>query len=225
PVPEPAEEEAAMSNGLVQILDGNTFVVSDDRGDIEASLTDPTGLISYDTRFLSKWVLTINGQRLNALSTDDLQYFETRFFLVPGTGTVYVDSKVSEIRQRAVGEGFTEKLTILNHEDNPVDVTIRIEAGSDFADLFEVKDALEKKGAYKTTVRDGKLVLEYKRAAFGRATVISSSTPARVDKNGLTFKTRIEPHGEWETQLEVAASAVTAAIPTANVGARVRMPG
>ena len=75
-----------MSNGLVQILDGNTFVVSDSNGDIEASLTDPTGLFSFDTRFLSKWVLTIDGQRLNALSIDDLQYFETRFFLVPGTG-------------------------------------------------------------------------------------------------------------------------------------------
>ena len=35
-----------MSNGLVQILDGNTFVVSDSNGDIEASLTDPTGLFS-----------------------------------------------------------------------------------------------------------------------------------------------------------------------------------
>ncbi len=214
-----------MSDGLVQILDGNTFVVSDDRGDIEASLTDPTGLFSYDTRFLSKWVLTIDGQRLNALSTDDLQYFETRFFLVPGTGTVYVDSKLSVIRQRAVGEGFSEKLTILNHEEKPVDVTVRIEAGSDFADLFEVKDALEKKGAYKTTVRDKKLVLEYKRDAFGRATVISSSVPARVDKSGLTFKTRIEPHGEWETELEVAASAMTAAIPTADGGGRVRVPG
>jgi hypothetical protein len=44
-----------MSNDLVQILDRNTFVVSNDRGDIEASLTDPTGLFSYDTRFLSKW--------------------------------------------------------------------------------------------------------------------------------------------------------------------------
>ena len=32
-----------MSDGLVKILDGNTFVVSDSRGDIEASLTDPTG--------------------------------------------------------------------------------------------------------------------------------------------------------------------------------------
>ena len=75
-----------MSDGLVQILDGNTFVVSDANGDIEASLTDPTGLFSFDTRFLSTWVLTVNGERLNPLSVDDLQYFETRFFLVPGNG-------------------------------------------------------------------------------------------------------------------------------------------
>ena len=215
-----------MSNDLIQILDGNTFVVSDDRGDIEASLTDPTGLFSYDTRFLSKWVLTINGQRLNALSTDDLQYFETRFFLVPGTGTVYVDSKLSVIRQRAVGQGFHEDLTVLNHDEKPVDLTIRIEAASDFADLFEVKDALKKKGTYKTTVRNGSLVLEYKRESFGRATVISSSVPARVDKAGLTFKTRIEPHGEWATRLEVAAAAVAGPMPRATNGqGPIRMPG
>ena len=53
-----------MSDDLVKILDGNTFVVSDARGDIEASLTDPTGLFSFDNRFLSTWVLTVDGQRL-----------------------------------------------------------------------------------------------------------------------------------------------------------------
>ncbi|HXY71659.1 MAG TPA: glycogen debranching N-terminal domain-containing protein, partial [Actinomycetota bacterium] len=102
-----------MSGELVQILEGNTFVVSDRAGDIEASRTDPTGLFSFDTRFLSRWVLTINGERLNALSTDDLQYFQTRFFLVPGTGTVYVDAKLSVIRLREVGRGFSETLRIL----------------------------------------------------------------------------------------------------------------
>ena len=95
-----------MVDELVKILDGNTFVVSDTRGDIEASLTDPTGLFSFDTRFLSKWILTINGERLNPLSVDDIQYFESRFFLVPGTGTVYVDAKLSVIRRRSVGAGF-----------------------------------------------------------------------------------------------------------------------
>src|SRR6266545_1432331 len=137
-----------MSDELVKVLDGNTFVVSDDRGDIEASLTDPTGLFSFDTRFLSKWVLTVDDVRLNALSVDDLQYFETRFFLVPGTGTVYIDAKLSVIRQRAVANGFHEVLTILNHDEKPIQLTIRIEASSDFADLFEVKDALAKKGRY-----------------------------------------------------------------------------
>ena len=195
-----------MSDGLVQILDGNTFVVSDSRGDIEASLTDPTGLFSFDTRFLSQWVLTVNGQRLTPLSTDDLQYFETRFFLVPGTGTVYVDSKLSVIRSRAVGNGFREELKILNHDEKPVDLTIRIDAGSDFADLFEVKDALKKKGTYSARVTRGRLELAYERGTFRRATEISATNRARVDKNGLTFKTRIEPHGEWSTNLDVVTA-------------------
>src|SRR5205809_5216706 len=194
-----------MSDGLVKILDGNTFVVSDERGDIEASLTDPTGLFSFDTRFLSKWVLTVNGERLNALSTDDLQYFETRFFLVPGTGTVYVDAKLSVIRRRTVGDGFQEELTILNHQEKPVDLTIRIEAGCDFADLFEVKDALQKKGTYSARVRNGSLELGYQRETYTRATTISATGRARIDKEGLTFKARIEPHGSWSTELSVVA--------------------
>jgi glycogen debranching enzyme len=194
-----------VSDGLVKILDGNTFVVSDSRGDIEASLTDPTGLFSFDTRFLSRWVLTVDGERLNPLSVDDLQYFETRFFLVPGTGTVYIDSKLSVIRQRAVADGFHEELTILNHDEKPVSLTVRVDAGCDFADLFEVKDALEKKGRYSTRIEGARLLLAYERATFGRATVVSASARARVDESGLTFAVEIEPHGEWRTDLDVVA--------------------
>ena len=195
-----------MSDELVQILEGNTFVVSDDRGDINASLTDPTGLFSFDTRFLSQWVLTVNGQRLNALSTDDLQYFQSRFFLVPGSGTVYVDSKLSVIRQREVADGFREELRVLNHENRPVDLDIRIDAGSDFADLFEVKDAIKKKGQYQRRVVDGSLVLDYRRETYARETWISSTSPAAIDEKGLSFKVTVPPHGEWKTDLDVVAS-------------------
>jgi glycogen debranching enzyme len=195
-----------MNDGLVKILDGNTFVVSDNRGDIEASMTDPTGLFSFDTRFLSRWVLTLNGGRLSALSTDDLQYFETRFFLVAGTGTVYIDAKMSVIRQRAVGDGFFETLTVLNHDEKPVEVSIRIEAACDFADLFEVKDALEKKGKYFTSVDGGQLTLGYERGPFRRETTISASEAAAVDEQGLTFAVTIEPHGRWSTELRVVTA-------------------
>ncbi|HEX2495771.1 MAG TPA: glycogen debranching N-terminal domain-containing protein [Gaiellaceae bacterium] len=194
-----------MSADAVKILDGNTFVVSDSAGDIEASLTDPTGLFAFDTRYLSRWLLTINGQRMTALSVDDLQYFETRFFLVPGTGTVYIDAKLSVIRQRAVASGFDETLTILNHDTRPVDLTVRVEAASDFADLFEVKDALKKKGTYSTRVKNGALELGYERDRFTRTTTVSATSRAKVDKEGLTFKIRIQPHEEWSTDLSVVA--------------------
>ncbi len=188
---------------LVQILEGNTFVVSDDRGDIEASRTDPTGLFSADTRFLSTWVLSVNGERLTALSTDDLQYYEARFFLVPGTGTVYVDAKLSVIRRRVVGAGFTEELSILNHADEPVDLDVRIDAGADFADIFEVKDALRKKGSYQVTAGQHDLVLGYQRESFRRETVITSTEPASYDERGLSFAVRIDPHAQWTTTLTV----------------------
>jgi glycogen debranching enzyme len=199
-----------MNDGLVKILDGNTFVVSDSRGDIEASLTDPTGLFSFDTRFLSKWVLTVDGERLNPLSVDDLQYFETRFFLVPGMGTVYIDAKISVIRQRAVASGFNEELTILNHADEPVRLTVRIDAACDFADLFEVKDALRKKGRYSADVKGRSLVLGYDRGPFRRATAISATAPARYDGGGLTFDARVPAHGEWTTELYVTTAVLGA---------------
>jgi glycogen debranching enzyme len=192
-----------VSDGTVQILDGNTFVVSDERGDIEASLTDPTGLFSFDTRFLSRWVLTIDGERLNALSVDDLQYYETRFFLVPGTGTVYIDAKLSVIRQRYVANGFHEDITILNHSDKTVDLVVRLDAGCDFADLFEVKDALKKKGRYSSRTTGGRLVLGYDRGPFSRATEISATARPSVDAEGLTFRVRIPAHGEWTTAIDV----------------------
>jgi glycogen debranching enzyme len=188
----------------VKILDGNTFVVSDASGDVEASSTDPTGLFSFDTRFLSKWVLTVDGERLDSLSVDDLQYFEARFFLVPGSATVYVDAKLSVIRERAVGGGFHEELTVMNHGEEAVDLEVRVEAASDFADLFEVKDALAKKGEYFTRVEDGRLVLGYRRETFVRETWISASEACAIDEGGLTFAVHVEPHGQWTTDLDVA---------------------
>jgi hypothetical protein len=127
---------------------------------------------------------------------------------VRGTGTVYVNATLSVLRQRAVGDGLHEELTILNHAAEPVDLSVRVDAGCDFADLFEVKDALEK-GKRSARVEDGKLVLAYDRGTFRRSTAISASisasAPARIDKNGLTFTVRIGPHEEWSTRLDVVA--------------------
>ena len=173
-----------MSDDQVKILDGNTFVVSDGRGDIEASLTDPTGLFSFDTRFLSKWVLTVNGQRLTPLSVDDLQYFETRFFLVPGTGTVYVDAKLSVIRHRTVGNGFHERADDPQSRRRASRSRRSDRRGLRLRRSLRGEGRLEKKGTYSRTAPSGQLVLAYERETFCASDHDLSSSRARSTRTG-----------------------------------------
>lgn len=193
-----------MRANAVSALEGDTFVVSDRRGDIAISPEEAQGLFQGDTRFLSRWVLTVNGQLPNPLSTDDVNYFSSQFFLVPGTGTVYVDSPLSIIRQRAVGGGFHEGLKVKNHTDKPLDLDIRIEAAADFADLFQVKDAeFQRKGQFYKRIESNRLVLGYGRERFVRETWITASASAEIDEKGFRFRVHLEPHGEWSTSLDV----------------------
>jgi glycogen debranching enzyme len=59
-----------MAGELVSILEGDTYVVSDRRGDVDSSPDEPHGLFSRDTRYLSRWRLTVDGRRALELSYD-----------------------------------------------------------------------------------------------------------------------------------------------------------
>jgi glycogen debranching enzyme len=196
-----------MLGDTVSILEGDTFVVSNRQGDLDGTPTLPHGLFRSDTRFLSRWILTIDGRRPNALSVDDVHYSSAQFFLVPGTGTVYVDAPLSVIRTREIGNGFHEEIRVVNHSKDPADLVLRLEAGADFADLFEVKDALTKKGRQYARVEPDRLVLGYRREKFVRETWIMPSASATIDEGGLSFAVHIEPQGEWSTQIDVGVLA------------------
>jgi glycogen debranching enzyme len=190
----------------VSILEGSTFVVSDRRGDIVPSPTEPHGLFLEDTRFLSCWRLTVGGSPPQVLSTDDVNYFTAQFFLVPPAESFYDQAAFSIMRKRSVGNGFHEDLTVLNHSTEPLELDLHIEAQADFADLFEVKDALRKRGEHYASAEDGRLVLGYRREGFVRETWISATADeAEAAENGLRFQIRVEPQGEWTTCVDVAA--------------------
>jgi glycogen debranching enzyme len=199
-----------MTPTTVSVLEGNTFVVSARNGDVEGSPSEPHGLFHRDTRFLSRLVLTIDGKTLQPLSTDDVQYFEAQFFLVPGTGSAYTDATLSVERRRAVGDGgFYEELTVMNHAPDPIRVEIRVEVDADFADLFEVKDAkITKPGSPYRTVESDRLVLGYRRGSFVRETwVRPHGFGYRIDETGVTFSPEIIGHGSWSGGIEVVAAA------------------
>jgi glycogen debranching enzyme len=213
-----------VNGDTVSVLAGNIFVVSDRAGNIDASTADPQGLFAWDTRFLSRWILTVDGAVPRVLSTDDLQYYLVQFFLVPSTGSVYVDAEVSVMRRRAVAAGFREELRIRSDSAQPVDFDVRLEAAADFADLFEVKDAqLRKKGELYQEVREPRLVLGYRRGAFVRETWITADPPAVIDRRGLSFRVHLEPHDVWTAQIDVRIPASPA--PSAGEMVMSAMPG
>jgi glycogen debranching enzyme len=190
---------------MVSILDGNAFVVSDKRGDVEATPTDTSGFFLNDTRFLSRWILTIDGMRPTVMSVDDLDYYRVQFFQAHSTGDVYVNSHLSCARQRSVGRGFHDDITLWNHSKDPMDLEMKIEADNDFADLFEVKDKLTKKGTFYRRVEGKTLVLGYKRDTYHRQTRITAPTATEVREDGFTFKVRLESHGGTTFPIDVEA--------------------
>ena len=191
-----------MPEPTIAILDGSTFVVSDPRGDIDARPDQAQGFFFKDTRHLSRWLLTVNGVAPAVLSTDTTEYYFAQFFLAPATGTIYENPYVSVIRRRWVGAELVEKVEVQNHHAKPLDLVLELRADADFADLFEVKDQLPKKGERYRRVDGGELVLGYRREAFVRETRISADGAELFD-GGLRFRARIEPKGSWEAKVEL----------------------
>jgi glycogen debranching enzyme len=189
----------------ISILEGNHFVVSNRQGDLEATPTLNHGLFLNDTRYLSRWILTINGLRPQVLSVDDTAYYCVQHFLALATGAVYIDSHLTVLRSRYIGDGFRETILLANHAKDAMDLDIRIEVDADFADLFEVKNVLAKKGEHSRNFEGGTLILGYRREQFRRETRVTSSVDAQQDEKGLRYRIRLAPKSIWSVDLDVEA--------------------
>jgi glycogen debranching enzyme len=193
-----------MSDKTISTLDGSTFLVSNPNGDIDARPDQPEGLFFKDTRHVSKWTLTINGLALVVLSTDAIEYYYAQYFCTPPTGTIYKNPTLSLIRRRFIGNGFVEDLTVFNHCSDVQPVELRLGFGADFCDLFEVKDALKKKGTYYQTTRGESHVLGYKREDFVRETLVeSTTTPTEATADHFVFRFALQPKSSWQTRVHV----------------------
>jgi glycogen debranching enzyme len=123
--------------GQLRILEGATFCICNELGDFTASVE---GLFAEDTRFLSRFSLRINGEKPLLLSSDKIEYFSAAFFMRnPLAGGLDADV-LSIRRERFVGEGMQDTFVIENQGMSPVEFELTLDVGSDFADIFAVKD-------------------------------------------------------------------------------------
>lgn len=193
-----------MLNDQVAILDGGTFVISDRRGDIDASPASAVGLFHDDMRYLSRFVLTVDGATPTVLSVDDAAHYAAQFFLVQPSGSVIDDAQVSIIRRRWIDLGFRETITVLNHRRHEVELALRIDVEADFADLFEVKEQLAKTGDLYRRVTDAGLVLGYRRGPYVRETLIrADDATCALSTEALQWTIGVPPRGERSLTIEV----------------------
>ena len=195
------------------ILEGSTFCLSDERGDI----ADPVmGLFADDTRFLSRWILTINGQRPLRLSSDKVEYFSAAFYLRNPIAGGLEQDVLSIGRDRFIGDGMQEHIVVQNHAPHPVEFELALEVGTDFADIFAVKEhdfALGHPDSASPLpeLAPGEFDPEGNQFVFvdgpKRLTQVLLSQPGEVNGSCVRYSIALQSREEWRLRADVIPSA------------------
>lgn len=191
-----------MSEGRQTILDGSTFVVADTRGDVAVGGGREHGFFCDDTRFLSSWQLAVGDSPLDLLGLDQSAHFAAQFFLSPQVGP---DDAVpySVMRRRIVDHAWLEEITVTSHLHVASTVEVTMSVGTDFADLFEVKDAAPRERAIECAHDDESLTFSYSNGEFSRSVEVTSNRPAVVDRDGFSFALELEAGAAWSVTFTV----------------------
>lgn len=205
------------------VLDGSTFCVCDERGDVDGVAT-ASGFFASDTRFLSRSVLTLGGERLEPLSHDQpaphIAAFVLRNPLVEGLEP----NELSIERERFVGDCMEERITVENHGRRRVEVELGLELEADFADIFVVKELEPGFGTQsdhqlppsRPLERTGDGSLVFADAAYPARTVVHLSEPFGEQQGVARFALELEPGERWrlvvgvQPQLDGAAPLASA---------------
>ncbi|XAS74178.1 glycogen debranching N-terminal domain-containing protein [Micrococcaceae bacterium Sec5.1] len=190
--------------GAVTLVEGSSFCISLPNGDMHAE--HPHGLFVQDTRILSGWSLTINGQALEPLAAETKEPYRAVFTgRVPRTDG-YADSSLVVERLREVGAGMQEQVTVHNYSLKPTDCVILLKIDADFADVFEVKEArIRRRWDEARQVNGDALII---RAFWQdvRKGVTVQAPGADISTEGLRYRMSVPPHGRWSTVLTVMPS-------------------
>jgi glycogen debranching enzyme len=195
------------------ILEGSTFCVCDERGDIDGSAS-AQGFFAEDTRFLSLLRLRLNGQRPLPLSYGKVEYFSAAFYLRnPLAGDLQQD-EVSIVRERFVGDGMQDRLLVENRSMRAVAFELELEVGSDFADIYAVKDhdfalgdPLRAKPLPPPVVarfdpEDNQFLLVDATGFPAHTQVILSRTGEHTDGT-VRYRIELEPRNQWDLRIDV----------------------
>ncbi|NYD78408.1 amylo-alpha-1,6-glucosidase [Arthrobacter cupressi] len=204
--------------GTVTLVEGSSFSISQANGDILPEL--PHGVFHQDTRIVSRWTLTINNQAIEPLVAETTEPYRAVFSGRVPRPDGYADSPLLVERQREVGAGILEQVTIHNYSLEPVTCVIRLEVGADFADLFEVKEARIQRQWDETRQPHGDSLTIKSVWQDLSKTVIITAQGAHAGPDALTYDVLIPAKEQWSRRFHAVpvADGESPAAPFAHQG-------
>ncbi|MBT2534341.1 amylo-alpha-1,6-glucosidase [Arthrobacter sp. ISL-48] len=200
-----------VGSGTVTLVEGSSFCISLQNGDIQPD--HPHGVFHLDTRILSGWCLTINGQELEPLAAETKEPYRALLAGRVPRLDGYADSPLIVERLREVGAGIQEQVTIRNYSVEAAECLISLRVEADFADLFEVKEARIQRRWKETRHVDGDTLTVRAVWQDVRKGILVQAPGAEVTQEALTYRVTVAPHGQWSTVLTVLPSNEAASPP------------
>jgi hypothetical protein len=135
PLDAPADAVPALSRRQLVSVDGRTFAISDEGGQMTAGTH---GLVHDDLRHLSRFVVTFRDAQLEVLAANTPSPLSA---VVVGrlTATERHDDRAIVTRRRWVANGLREDVHVHNTGHRPQSWTVEVTLAADFAHLFDVK--------------------------------------------------------------------------------------
>ncbi len=176
------------------ILDGCTFFYSSATGDLETG--NSQGLFYMDVRHLSRWLLRVDGEELEPLSSRGVDYYSARVVGMRA-GADSDGPRLAVRRDRFVTEGAHEDIVIANLTDEKQDVTVELRYESDFADTLEVQQGGNAEGRFEEKTHPRSVELWNERDGYERGTVLTFNRRGRISKHKAVFEVGLGPRERW----------------------------
>ena len=188
--------------GTVTLVEGATFCICARSGDIRPGAEQ--GLFFRDTRFLSRFQLTVDGLELDPLGAQCPAPYAGTFIArrPPRSGTA--DSTLLVVRHRYVGNGMREDIVVRNLGRETAGVILSLEVDADFAGLFEVKEGrARRRDAIELSTGTSDLSMSYQFGAESRAVRVCGDSQAKAVPGQITWQLVVAPRADVTVSVQV----------------------
>ncbi len=187
---------ASANHDRVTLVEGSAFLVCDLGGEVAAERA--AGLFFRDTRFVSSYSITVNGEEPESLARSVSEPYSATFISrsMPPAGRG--DSDLLIERRRYIGRGMREDLLIRNFGEEPAYCALELTVGADFADLFAVKEGRTPHSPDVSVEElDGALLYRSRNGSRRRSLRVSFSAPAVLEGGMARWEVIIPSRESW----------------------------